>query len=106
MRPGLVFVGLFAVLIVVYALLQDTLGSTATFLLQSAIVIVILGAAAWFRRIRNRRGWSLFRDEPEERGPEQAGEPDLDGGSKQASDANASKSPEQEESAAEVRRAS
>ena len=106
MRPGLVFVGLFAVLIVIYALLQDTLGSTATLLLQSAIVIVILGAAAWFRRVRSRRGWSLFRDEPEAKGPEQAGASDLDGDSKQASDATASRSPEQEESAAEVRRAS
>jgi hypothetical protein len=56
MRPGLVFVGLFAVLIAVYALLQDSLGSTATFLLQAAIVVVILAGAIWYRQVKNRQG--------------------------------------------------
>ena len=66
MRPGLVFVGLFAVLIAVYALLQDSLGSTVTFLLQAAIVLVILAATIWFRQIRTRRGWFMFGEDDDE----------------------------------------
>ena len=57
MRPGLVFLGLFALLLVVYALLADRLGTVPTFVLQAAIVLVILGAAIWFRRLRETRGW-------------------------------------------------
>ena len=60
MRPGLVFIGLFAVLILIYALLRDTLGSVPTFLLQAAIVAILLAAATWFRRRRANGGWSLW----------------------------------------------
>ncbi|MEX2599397.1 MAG: hypothetical protein WD533_07045 [Dehalococcoidia bacterium] len=49
MRPGLVFVGLFALLIGIYAVLADTLGTLPTFLLQAVIVVVILTGAIWLR---------------------------------------------------------
>jgi hypothetical protein len=52
MGPGFVFVSLFAVLIAIYALLSDTLGSTLTFILQAALVLVLLAAATWYRRMR------------------------------------------------------
>ena len=63
MRPGLVFIGLFAVLILTYALLQDTLGSVPIFLLQATIVAVLLAAATWFRYRRTTGGWSLGRSD-------------------------------------------
>ena len=52
MRPGFVFVSLFVVLIAIYALLSDTLGSTLTFILQAALVLLLLAAATWYRRSR------------------------------------------------------
>ena len=62
MRPGLVFIGLFAVLIGVYLLLEDTLGSLATLLLQGAIVMVILAAATWYRQLHTNPGFGLMHD--------------------------------------------
>ena len=56
MRPGLVFVGLFALLTGVYFLVSDTLGNLPTFLLQAAIVVVLVAAAARFRRSRAAAG--------------------------------------------------
>lgn len=50
MRPGLIFIGLFALLMVVYFSLQSTLGSVTTFLLQVAIVLAILGSVLWLRK--------------------------------------------------------
>ena len=52
MRPGFVFVGLFAALITTYVLLEGRVGSWMTFTLQAVIVIVLLAAATWFRRRR------------------------------------------------------
>jgi len=63
MRPGLVFIGLFAVLIGVYLLLEGTLGSLATLLLQGAIVVVILAAATWYRQLHTDPGVELMHDE-------------------------------------------
>jgi hypothetical protein len=65
MRPGLVFVGLFAILIGLFVLLQDSLGSLSIFLLQAALVFVVLAGATWFRYAKRRRGWLFFGDEDE-----------------------------------------
>ena len=50
MRPGFVFIGLFALLTAVYFSFQSTLGSTTTIVLQAAIVLVLLGSALWLRK--------------------------------------------------------
>ncbi len=50
MRPGLVFIGLFALLMVVYFGLQSTLGTVTTTVLQVAIVLALLGSALWVRK--------------------------------------------------------
>jgi drug/metabolite transporter (DMT)-like permease len=50
MRPGLVFIGLFALLMAVYFSLQSTLGAITTIVLQAAIVLAILGSAVWLRK--------------------------------------------------------
>ena len=60
MRPGLVFVGLFAILILLYVLLQDSLGSLGIFLLQAALVFVVLAGATWFRYAKHRTGGLFF----------------------------------------------
>ena len=66
MRPGLVFISLFAVLVLVYALLRDSLGPFVTFLLQAALVVVVLAGAAWFRYVKRPKGWLFFRDEDDD----------------------------------------
>jgi hypothetical protein len=63
MRPGLVFVGLFVVLILIYLLLLDSLGTLGTFVLQAAIVLVVLVGATWFRYAKSRKGWLFFSDD-------------------------------------------
>jgi hypothetical protein len=63
MRPSLVFIGLFAVLILVYILLIDSLGTLGTFLLQAALVAVVLAGAIWFRYAKRRSGWLFFGDD-------------------------------------------
>ena len=60
MRPGIVFVLLFVVLIGLYLLLADTLGGPVTFALQAGIVLMVLGGARWLRRARRSGGWRLF----------------------------------------------
>ena len=65
MRPGVIFVGLFAVLIAVYAFLASTLGTVLTFLLQAAIVLVLLAAAVWFRKLRTAQVRHAQEREPE-----------------------------------------
>ena len=50
MRPGLVLIGLFALLMVVYFSFQSTLGTVATIVLQAAIVLVLLGSVLWLRK--------------------------------------------------------
>ena len=50
MRPGFVFIGLFALLMAVYFSLQSTLGSITTIVLQAAIVLALLGSAIWLRK--------------------------------------------------------
>ena len=55
MRPGIVFLVLFAALIGLYLLLADTLGVVPTFFLQAGIVLMIVGAARWLRRARQQR---------------------------------------------------
>lgn len=66
MRPGLVFIGLFAVLVFVYILLIDSLGTLGTFLLQAALVAVVLGGATWFRYTKRRSGWLFFGEDANE----------------------------------------
>ena len=65
MRPGLVFIGLFVVLFIVYLATRDSLSTLMTALLQLAIVLVILGAATWYRAHSHRRGWFFFGDDNE-----------------------------------------
>ena len=50
MRPGLIFVGLFAALMLLYFLLSGVLGARATFLLQGVLVAALLAAALRLRR--------------------------------------------------------
>ena len=50
MRPGLVFIGLFALLMAVYFSFQSTLGTITTIVLQAAIVLALLGSALWLRK--------------------------------------------------------
>lgn len=50
MRPGLVFIGLFALLMAVYFSLQSMLGAIMTVVLQAAIVLALLGSALWLRK--------------------------------------------------------
>jgi hypothetical protein len=80
MRPGLFFVGLSAVLIFTYVLLVDDLGTLGKFLLQAALVILLLASATWFRYARRRSGWLFFGDdesgEPEKRKPSDSDESD------------------------------
>lgn len=64
MRPGLVFVGLFTVLTIIYVLLIDSLGSLSTFILQASLILLVLVIALRFRHSRDRNYWLLFRDEP------------------------------------------
>ena len=66
MRPGLVFVGLFAVLFVLYALLRDSLGTLTIFLLQLALVLVVLAGAGWFRYSKRHKGWFFFGEDDED----------------------------------------
>ena len=70
MRPGVVFVVLFGILVTVYLLLADRLGAPATFVLQAGIVLMVLGAARWLRRARDRGGWRLFSDDDPAPSPE------------------------------------
>ena len=52
MRPGLVFVGLFALLMALYVLLAGVIGNFLTFILQAGIVLALLGAALCVRKQR------------------------------------------------------
>ena len=88
MRPGLLFVGLFAVLILVYVLLIDSLGTLGTFLLQAALVMMLLAGAIWFRYAKRRSGWLFFGDD-------ESTEPD-----------SATANPDAEETDSELRKAS
>lgn len=55
MRPGIVFIALFVLLMAVYVAASDTLGRPLTFALQTAIVLALLGGALWLRRLRSDR---------------------------------------------------
>ncbi|MEK9659009.1 MAG: hypothetical protein VW450_03570 [Chloroflexota bacterium] len=55
MRPGLVVIGLIALLLVIYLLTADALGRPLIYLLQGAIVGAVLAAALWARRAKGRR---------------------------------------------------
>lgn len=55
MRPGIVFIALFVLLMAVYVAAADTLGRPVTFALQTAIVLALLGGALWLRRLRSDR---------------------------------------------------
>ena len=50
MRPGLVFIGLFALLMVVYFSFQSMLGVVTTIVLQAAIILALLGSVLWLRK--------------------------------------------------------
>ena len=67
MRPGFVFVGLFAVLTATYVLLDGTISSWMTFALQAVIVVVLLAAATCYRNWRARQRPPY----PPQRGPRQ-----------------------------------
>ena len=70
MRPGVAFVVLFVVLFTIYLLLADRLGAPATFVLQAGIVLMVIGAARWLRRARDRSGWRLFSNDDPAPSPE------------------------------------
>lgn len=74
MRPGVVFLGLFAILVVLYLLLADTLGRALTFLLEAAVIVSLVVAVVWFRRTRTG-SWSPLSDDGEPEAPE-AGSPE------------------------------
>ena len=63
MRPGLIFISLFAVLIPMYVLLIDFLGTMGTVLLQAALILVLVFGALWFRYTERRSGWLFFGDD-------------------------------------------
>ncbi len=50
MKPGLVFVGLFAVLMLLYFAASPRIGAGPTFLLQGALVALLLAAVLRLRR--------------------------------------------------------
>ncbi|MCE2469837.1 MAG: hypothetical protein J4F32_04880 [Dehalococcoidia bacterium] len=50
MRPGLVFLGLFAALMLLYLLLSGVIGAGPTFLLQGVLVAVLLAVVLRRRR--------------------------------------------------------
>ena len=52
MRPGVVFVGMFLLLAVVYQALAGSLHVALIFLVQAAIVVALLALALWRRRRR------------------------------------------------------
>ncbi len=54
MRPGLIFVGLFALLMAVYFAAADTLGTLPAFALQAAIVVGLVITLNVYRRRRPR----------------------------------------------------
>ena len=66
MRPGLAIVGLFAVLLLTYALFQGSLGTVGRSLLQASLVLIILAGAVWFRYHRGQKGWFFFSNDDDE----------------------------------------
>jgi hypothetical protein len=63
MRPGLAFVGLFTVLLLIYFTFRESLGALPISLLQLAIVLAVLASAGWYRYSRHRKGWFFFGDD-------------------------------------------
>ena len=54
MRPGFIFIGLFALLMAVYFSFQSVLGTGVTILLQTAIVLVLVVSVMWLRKRLSR----------------------------------------------------
>ena len=50
LRPSVVFLGLFLVLMLVYRGLADVVGSGATFGIQAALVVALVAGLTWHRR--------------------------------------------------------
>ena len=50
MRPSLMFVGLFLVLMLIYRGLAGTVGPGATFAIQAVLVVALVAALTWWRR--------------------------------------------------------
>ncbi len=50
LRPSVVFLGLFLVLMLVYRGLADVVGSGATFGIQAALVVALVAGLTWYRR--------------------------------------------------------
>lgn len=66
MRPGLVFIGLFTVLLLTYFTFRESLGTLPTFLLQLGIVLAVLAGAGWYRYSKRRRSWFFFGDDTDD----------------------------------------
>ena len=66
MRPGLVWVGLFTILLIIYMTLRDSIGTLLTFLLQLAIVLAVLAGASWYRYSNSPKGGFFFSDNHDE----------------------------------------
>ena len=60
-RPGLVFIALLALLLGVYVLLVDILGSLVTYLVQALIVIALIVVMRRITNGRNPRPWERSR---------------------------------------------
>ena len=65
MRPGALFVGLFAALMLLYFLVSGSIGAGPTFLLQGVVVAVLLAAVLR----RRRRAARTERGAPEDGAP-------------------------------------
>lgn len=50
MRPSLMFIGLFLVLMLIYRGLAGTVGPGATFAIQAVLVVALVAALTWWRR--------------------------------------------------------
>ena len=50
LRPSVVFLGLFLVLMLVYRGLADVVGSGATFAIQAVLVVALVAGLTWYRR--------------------------------------------------------
>ena len=79
MRPSVVFLGLFLVLMLVYRGLADVVGSGATFAIQALLVVALVaGLTAWRRKgaaLDPRAGPSSPRQDDQDPAPEKEDPP-------------------------------
>ena len=54
MPPALLFIGLFALLMLLYWALADTIGAVPTFVVQAALVLALTMGLTWYRQRKGR----------------------------------------------------